>query len=289
MSDDPIVFLNGDYLPISQAQVSVLDRGFMFGDGVYEVIPAYTGKLFRIEEHLKRLDNSLSGIRITTAYSHQQWIELFTTLLAKRGLTGDSAVYLQITRGVQAKRDHSFPDDLTPTIFAMASPLAPTTVSDGVDAITLDDIRWAYCHIKAITLLPNALLRQQAVDRGCNEAILIKDGYATEGAASNLFIVDKEGTLLTPPKDHTVLPGVTRDLILELAAIHQLPYREAQISEQTLFEAKEVWVTSSTKEIVPIVTLNQHTVGSGVPGPIWQKMIAFFADYKEQIRRGEVQ
>ena len=282
------VFLNGELLPLAEAKVSVLDRGFLFGDGVYEVIPAYRQKLFRVTEHLQRLDNSLQGIRVRNPYQHDAWIELFQRLLQPHS-TEDMSIYLQVTRGVQAKRDHAFPNDLVPSVFIMASPIHYSAhISKGVSAITMDDIRWSYCHLKAITLLPNVLLRQQAVDNGCAEAILIKDGFATEGAATNLFIVDAQGRLKTPPKNNAVLPGITRDLVLELASIHALPFQECQIPEAELSAAHEIWVTSSTKEIVPIVNLNNKAIGTGQPGPVWTKMTAFYARYKDQIRRGEV-
>jgi len=282
------VFLNGEFIPLDAAKISVLDRGFLFGDGVYEVIPAYRRKLFRVTEHLQRLNNSLQGIRVNNPHSTATWIDLFQRLLAPHS-TEDMSIYLQVTRGIQAKRDHAFPNDLVPTVFIMASPIHYAShIANGVSAITLDDIRWSYCHLKAITLLPNVLLRQQAVDNDCAEAILIKDGFATEGAATNVFIVDANGTLKTPPKNNAVLPGITRDLVLELAGIHTLKFEECQISEAQLHSAAEIWITSSTKEIVPIVRLNNKTIGNGKPGPLWVKMTAFYAAYKDKIRRGEV-
>jgi D-alanine transaminase len=286
-NDTNLVFLNGEYYPITEAKVSVLDRGYLFGDGVYEVIPAYSGTPFRVAEHLQRLSNSLSNVKIPSPYSQAEWQSIFDKLLANFP-SGDSSIYLQVTRGVQAKRDHAFPADLHPSVFAMANPINhPATLSEGIEAITLDDIRWGYCHIKAITLLANVLLKQQAVDAGAGEAILIKQGHATEGSASNLFIV-KDGVIITPPKDHQVLPGITRDLILELAQQHNMALNEVHITEQALREADEVWVTSSTKEIVPIIKLDQKVVGNGKPGKIWQQMMRYFAAYKDAIRQGKV-
>lgn len=289
MPDSPIVYLNGKFLPLDQACVPVLDRGFIFGDGVYEVIPAYGGKLFRLAEHLFRLDHSLDGVRIANPLTHDAWETMLVELTGRNAAAGtaDQYVYLQVTRGV-AKRDHAFPKGVMPTVFAMSNPLPPIPESyatEGIAAITLDDIRWKYCHIKAITLLPNILLRQEAVDKGATEAILIRDGEVTEGAASNLFIV-KNNTIITPPKGPRLLPGVTRDLILELAAHNGVAWREAAVSEHELRQADEVWLTSSTKEIMPVTRLDDAVIGGGKPGPMWQRMSALFQDYKRKLRGG---
>jgi len=277
---DSIVYLNGQFLPIGEAKVSVLDRGFLFGDGVYEVIPVYGGKPFRLEEHLRRLDNSLAGIRMTTPLSAAQWAELFARLIQGEE---DQSIYLQITRGAPAKRDHAFPKEpVAPTVFALCSPIAPIPAS-GVGAITVADIRWDWCHIKAVTLLANVLLRQQAVDRGCAEAILIRAGEAVEGAASNLFAVI-DGVLATPPKGHQILPGITRDLVVELAAANAIPLQERPIAEAELRDASEIWVTSSTREVLPIVELDGKAVGGGVPGPVWQRMNGLYQAFKQTLR-----
>ena len=282
------VFLNGSFLPLEQACVSVLDRGFLLGDGVYEVIPAYGVRLFRLDHHLLRLAASLAAIRIPEPMGTEQWRTMLAELVESNH-GEDQSVYLQITRGTAAKRDHRFPDQVNPTVFAMSTPIAPPPDGldeDGVAAITLDDIRWQHCHIKAITLLPNVLLRQQAVDAGAVEAVLIRDGLATEGAASNLFVV-RDGTLITPPKGPTLLPGITRDLILELADTHGIPAREADIPQDQLHAADEVWLTSSTREILPVTRLDERPVGSGVPGPVFKSMAAHYRAYKEAVRRGE--
>lgn len=281
------IYLNGNFLPPEQAMVSVMDRGFLFGDGVYEVIPAYSGRVFRLEPHLKRLRNSLSAIRMDMPLSDAQWRTLLEELL-QRNPGEDQSIYLQITRGVMAKRDHGFDASLVPSVFAMANPIAapdPAVARDGIKAISLDDIRWQNCHIKAITLLPNVLLRQQAIDAGAVEAILIKDGHAIEGAASNLFIV-KRGLLITPAKGPRLLPGITRDLILEQAAAHAIPYREADISTEDLINADEIWLTSSTKEILPVTVLDATLVGDGKPGALYQRMSELYRQYKEQVRIG---
>ena len=284
------VYLNGQFLPLEQARVPVLDRGFLFGDGVYEVIPVYGGHLFRLEQHLERLEHSLAGIRLANPMSHGRWREVLEQLVARNG-GGDQSVYLQVAHGAGPKRDHAFPDGVPPTVFAMSSPLAPVSgdiLRSGISAVTLPDIRWQLCHIKAITLLPNVLLRQQAVDAGCAEAILLRDGQVTEGAASNIFIV-QAGTLITPPKGPLLLPGVTRDLILELAAANGIPYRETPIPESALRAAEEVWLTSSTREILPVTRLDDAPVGNGQPGPLWARLLALYQDYKQALREGKAQ
>jgi D-alanine transaminase len=281
---EAIVYLNGEYLPLSEAKVPVLDRGFIFGDGVYEVIPAYGGQLFRIDEHLQRLQNSLTAVRIHNPYSDAEWKQVLNKLLEKNP-ADDSSIYLQVTRGV-AKRDHAFPANVRPTVFAMANPLVTTdekTFNQGVAAITLDDIRWQHCNVKAITLLANILLRQTAIDDGAAEAILVRDGEVTEGAASNVFIVSN-GVIKTPPKSAHLLPGITRDLIVELAEVQQLPMQEINFAKAELLAADEIWITSSTKEIMPVVKLDNKTVGNGQPGPIARKLFGVFQDYKRMLK-----
>jgi len=281
-------YLNGEFLPLADTQVSVMDRGFLFGDGVYEVIPVYGGRLFRLAHHLKRLHNSLEGVRIADPLSTEAWETMLTDLVS-RNEGGDQAVYLQVTRGVAEKRDHAFPENTTPTLFAMSTPMAASVDIDsvsGISAVTLPDIRWKLCNIKAITLLPNVMLRQQAIDGDCAEAILIKDGFAIEGAASNLFIVSN-GLLITPPNGPALLPGITRDLIIELAANNAIPFREADISLDALFSADEVWLTSSTREISPVTRLDDSVISGGVPGPLWRRMIGLYQEYKTAIREGK--
>jgi len=282
------VYLNGDFLPIERAQISVMDRGFVFGDGVYEVIPVYGGRLFRLEQHLQRLARSLAEIRLADPLSGDQWRHCLQDLVTRNG-DGDQSMYVQITRGI-APRDHAFPKEVKPTVYAASSPLRPQAaevVEDGVAAICMPDIRWQRCDIKAITLLANILLRQQAIDEGAVEAILVRDGLVNEGAASNLFIV-KGGELITPPKGAYLLPGITRDLVLELAAAHAITFREAAITPQDLADAEEVWLTSSTREILPVTRLDKRAVGNGKPGPLWRRMTALYQDYKQGVReRGE--
>lgn len=278
MSDK--VYLNGEYMPLSEAKVSVLDRGFLFGDGVYEVIPAYAGRLFRLEDHIVRLNNSLAGIRLPLSYSVADWQAIFQPMLDS---SKDQYIYLQVTRGYAAKRDHGFPEQIVPTVFAMCSEIKPFAGRvNGIKAVTLDDTRWQMCNIKAITLLANLLLRQEALDKDCAEALLVKDGYVTEGAASNLFAVI-DGVLVTPAKNHEILPGITRDVILELAAANHVAYREDVITLEQLKAASEVWVTSSTREIVPVIELDGVRVGEGKPGPVWHTVDNLLQTYKKSL------
>jgi D-alanine transaminase len=281
-------YLNGTFLPLEDASVPVMDRGFLFGDGVYEVIPVYAGRLFRLAHHLQRLRNSLQAVHIDNPLADSDW-ETMLTELVNRNAIPDQAVYLQVTRGVAAKRDHAFPADTQPTLFAMSTPMTASADIDsiaGATAITLPDVRWKLCNIKAITLLPNVMLRQQAVDAGAVEAILIKDGYAIEGAASNVFIV-KNDLLITPPNGPALLPGITRDLIIELAANHAMPFREADITEAELFAADEIWLSSSTREISPVTLLDDTVISAGKPGPLWKRMITLYQEYKAALRSGK--
>lgn len=282
-----MIYLNGKFLPIEQAYIPVLDRGFIFGDGVYEVIPVYSRKPFRLTDHLSRLQHSLDGIRLKNPHSDEQWRELLEQVIAcNEG--EDQYLYLHITRGV-AKRDHAFPVGISPTIFIMSNPLPappPEMLQKGIPAITARDNRWGRCDIKAISLLPNVLLRQLAIDSGAMETILLRDGYLTEGAASNIFIV-KNHVLLTPPKSHLMLPGITYDVVLELAQGHAIPYEIRAVSEQEIRLADEILLTSSTKEVMPIVSLDGKPVGTGEPGPIYKQLSQFYQQYKASIMRGQ--
>ncbi len=287
MSPTQEVFLNRSFLPIGEARVSVMDRGFLFGDAIYEVIPAYGGRLFRLDQHLRRLADSLAGIRMTDPMGKAAWESALTRLVSQYP-GRDVGVYLQVTRGPAAKRDHAIPDRVEPTVFAMANPIDPPDAElsqRGAAAVMLDDIRWRLCNIKATTLLANVLLRQEAKDRQAIEAILVREGQATEGAASNLFVV-RDGLLITPPKSPFLLPGITRDLVLELAAEDGIPHAETSVSAEQLRSADEIWLTSSTKEIVPVTRLDGEPVGAGVPGPLWRRMVGLYQGYKARLRAG---
>jgi D-alanine transaminase len=263
------VYLNGEFLPAEQAKVSVFDRGFLLGDGVYEVIPVYDGNCFLLEGHLARLQNSLDGIQLANPYNSQKWEEIISQLIVKNG-GGNQSLYIQVTRGV-APRDHVFPDNVEPTIFLMSNPLKPVPEEwkqQGIKAITVEDIRWQNCDIKAISLLPNSLLKQRAKEAGAQEALLIKDDYLTEGAASNAYAVIN-GTIYTAPKDEKVLPGITRDFVLDMAREHGLMVMEMPVSIERLRQADEIWISSSTKEVLAVTELDGQPVGNGKLGPIW--------------------
>ena len=283
-----LVYLNGEFIPPDQAKVSVFDRGFIFGDGVYEVIPVFGGRMFRLPHHLARLEASLTAIQLRNPHTARQWNDIFTRLSANNG-TVDQSVYLQITRGVAA-RDHAFPPNISPTVFAYASPLnypPAEQLAKGVAAITTADIRWQRCDIKSIALLANALLRQQAIEQGAVEAILVRDGLMTEGAASNIFIVSGD-RVITPPKGPYILPGITRDLVVEIAHSHDIDCVEQPVPIESLRSANEVWMTSSTKEILPITRIDSRPVGDGKQGPMHVRVFALYQQYKQAFIRGEV-
>lgn len=278
--NDSLAYLNGEFLPLSKAKISVLDRGFLFGDGVYEVIPAYAGKLFRLTDHIHRLNASLHQIKLKFSQPPEYYLKLLKPLLDN---SKNQAIYLQITRGVTTQREHAFPMDTVPTVFAMCSEIKPYQITQkGVKALSIEDSRWEMCHIKATTLLANILLKQQALDQGCAEAILLKDGYVTEGAASNLFAVINN-ILVTPKKSTELLPGITRQVILELALANEIKFNEAIISYADLLLASEIWMTSSTREIVPVIEIDSKIIGDGMPGPAWHSMNKLFQNYKKSL------
>lgn len=281
------VYLNGGFLPLAEAGVSPLDRGFLYGDGVYEVIPVYSRKPFRIVEHLNRMQATLDGIQLRNPLPTAEWQAVIMQLIANAPWE-DQSIYLQVTRGADDKRDHAFPPaSVAPTVFAFASPLvtpSAETRAQGVAAISVADQRWARCDLKVLSLLANVLARQQAVAQGCAEALLIRDGFLKEGAASNIFIV-KDGLLIAPPKTQLMLPGITYDVILELAAQHGLPLAVREIPEAELRSADEVWMTSSTKEILAITTLDGQPVGNGRPGPCGERMWQWYQEFKNNVMR----
>ena len=281
------VYLNGQFMPIEEAYIPVLDRGFILGDGVYEVIPVYSRHIFRLAEHLKRLQYSLDGIRLANPHSEQEWIGIITDLV-ERNEAEDQYVYLHITRGV-AKRDHAFPNPpVQPTVFIMSNPLVTPPVellASGVGAVTAPDNRWLRCDIKAISLLPNLLLRQMAIDAGCAETILIRNNeFMTEGAASNIFLV-KNGILIAPPKDNFMLPGITYDVILEIAAASNIPYEVRKIAGKELSCTDELLLTSSTKEVLAITRLDNQPVGDGRPGQMFIRLHKLYQDFKRDVMR----
>lgn len=282
-----IVYLNGKYLPVEEASVSVMDRGFLFGDAIYEVIPVFANKLLRIDEHLSRLQSSLQRISCENPYSEDEWLGIFSNLL-ENNEGDDRAVYLQISRGVYSKRDLAANIKSSPTVFAMVLQVTPPDIevmSAGISVITVDDFRWNACDIKTTSLIANVMLKQQAADANVEDAILIKNGVVTEGTSSNVFIV-KDGVIITPPTSRQLLSGITRDLVIEIAKNNTMLVEEREIRETELYGADEIWMTSSTREIAPVINLNGDAVSSGVAGSVWKRMVDLYQKYKQELRSG---
>jgi D-alanine transaminase len=270
--NDPIVYLNGAMTPLSEARIPVLDRGFIFGDGVYEVIPIYGRKMFRAEQHMDRLFRSLASIAIDNPHTREQWMALINQVVDAYP-ADDQMVYLQVTRGV-AKRGHAFPKDTTPTVFIMTGPLAlpsPEVRAKGVACVSMEDKRWLRCEIKSISLLGNVLAAQYAAENDAVEAIQFRDGFLSEASASNAWVV-KDGKLMGPPKDNLILEGIRYGLIEELCAAEGIPMEARRISRDEVFAADEVLLSSATKEVLPVVSIDGKTIGNGKPGPIYQKL-----------------
>ena len=280
-----IVYLNGEFMPLEEARIPVLDRGFIFGDGVYEVIPVYSRHPFRLAEHLQRLQRSLDGIRLANPLSDAEWTRLIRDIVS-RNAGDDQSVYLEVTRGV-AKRAHEFPVGVKPTVFIMSSLLVTPPreqVENGVACITATDFRWLKCHVKSVSLLGNTLLKQLAVDAGAVEVVLFRDGFLTEASASNVFVV-RSGVLLAPPKNHLILPGITYDVVLEIAAANKVPCEVREVSEREVRTADEIWVTSSTKEVLAVTALDARAVGTGKPGALFQRFYGLYQDFKQTVMR----
>jgi len=280
-----MVFLNGKFMPVEEARVPVLDRGFIFGDGVYELIPVYSRVPFRIDEHLARLERSLAAVRIRNPYSRAEWRDIILQLVARQPFD-DQGVYFQVTRGV-AKRDHAFPKDAVPTVFIMSNPLVNPpreVVERGAAAVTAVDNRWQRCDIKSISLIGNCLLRQVSADAGAVETILFRDGKLTEASASNVFVV-KGGVILSPPKSNLILPGITYDVIAEIAQAGKLPLEFRDVAESEVRAADELWITSSSKEVLAIVALDGKAVGGGKPGPVFHRVYALYQEFKQKVMR----
>lgn len=275
-------YFKGDFMPLEAVRVSPLDRGYLLGDGVYEVVPVYSGRMFRIDAHLDRLERSLGAIEMKSPLTRSAWIDMLDTLIARNG-GGEQSLYFQVTRG-EAPRNHAFPRATRPLVFAMSKPGPRRAYPEPIDAVTRSDNRWGRCDIKAIALLPNVLLRQAAVSAGAGEAILLRDGLVTEGAASNVFVV-ADGVLMTPPKSPKILAGITRDVTLELASAAGITVEERDISEAALRSADEIWVTSSTMEITPVSRLDGRTPVSGAPGRLWQQVFERFREFKRDFAK----
>jgi len=280
-----VVFLNGELLPIDEAKIPVLDRGFIFGDGVYELVPVYSRVPFRLDEHLSRLERSLGEVKIRNPYSRARWREIVHQLIDAQPFE-DQGVYFQVTRGV-AKRDHAFPRDAQPTVFMMANPLVNpprAQVDAGGPAVSAQDNRWLRCDIKSISLLGNVLARQISADAGASETILFRDGKLTEASASNVFIV-KRGTVISPPKTSLILPGITYDVVVELARANGMPIEFREVAEAEVRAADEIWVTSSSKEVLAIVSLDGRAIGDGKPGPVFRRMYELYQEFKRKVMR----
>ncbi|HXL97228.1 MAG TPA: aminotransferase class IV [Steroidobacteraceae bacterium] len=269
----PTCYLNGSLMPLREARVSALDRSFLFGDGVYEVIPARAGKARRLAANLARLSHSLHELRIRNPHSEQQWNRIVEQLISSNG-GGDVYVYLQVSRGAEYGRNHAPLPDIEPTVFGFCSPLPlPTTavLERGVACITAIDTRWARCDIKSVALLANVLLRQQAVEAGAGEIILLRDGNLTEASASSVEVII-DGEIRTPPNSPRLLPGTTRSLVEELADRYGIARRVTAVTEAQLRAADEVWLTAATRGVIAVTTLDGEPVGNGKPGPLWRRM-----------------
>jgi D-alanine transaminase len=281
----PIAYFNGQLLPADRISISPLDRGFIFGDGVYEVIPVYDGVPLRARGHFERLQRSMDEIRMENPHTVDEWIAIVAKLLEHH--PGNQSVYIHVTRGAPPKRDHVIPKGLAPTVMLMAFPLASPPkeqLENGVACVTARDFRWEKCHIKSISLLGNVLARQVSADAGAAETIMFRNGCLTEAAASNVFVV-KDGVVAAPPQDNLILLGITYDLLVRLAAEGDIRLEIRPIAEAEVRGADEVWLTSSTKEVLAVTTLDGKPVGSGKPGPVFKRMHALFQEHKAKLRR----
>lgn len=279
----PTCYLNGTFGPLSDARISPLDRGFLFADGVYEVIPVHRSRPFRLRAHLRRLDDSLAAIRLPNPHDEREWQSILQQLAAAAG-GAEMLLYVQVTRGSEAGRNHLFPRPATPTVFAFASPYplpGAKTLDEGLGAITLEDIRWARCDIKSTALLANVLLRQEAADRGADEALLVRDGLLLEGSSSSVLLCIG-GTLVTPPYDHRILPGTSRDAVLELAQ-GWLPSQVCALEARVLANCDEIWVASAGRGVLPVTRVDGAPVGTGRPGPLWREMYDRLQQHLDEI------
>ena len=270
---EQVVYLNGAFVPLSEARIPVLDRGFIFGDGIYEVVPVYDGRPFRLTQHLKRLERSLAAISIDNPFDEAGWRALIADLVGRHGWP-NQFVYMQITRGV-ARRDHAFPKGIQPTVFAMTSEfVAPAAAlrEQGLSVMTADDERWLHCDIKSVSLLGNVLAKQAAVDAGAAECMMFRDGILTEGSSSNIWVV-RNGRVLGSPVNHLVLEGIRVGLLAELCARCGLDYELRRVPREEVLQADELMLTSATREILPITKVDGAPVGNGRPGPVYQRLI----------------
>jgi D-alanine transaminase len=273
---EAIVYLNGELVPIADAKISVLDRGFIYGDGAYELVPVYARRPFRMAQHLARLQRTLDGIRLPNPHSPAEWQDKIAALVSRQAFA-DQAVYIQVTRGV-AKRDHAFPKGVTPTVFMMSNPLPTPSreqVERGVAVVTAEDNRWRRCDLKTISLLGNVLMRQLAADAGAAETVMFRDGWLTEASSSNVLLVI-DGTIVAPPKDNLILPGITYDAAFEFATDAGQRIEVRPLSREETLDADEMWLSSSTKEVIAVTTVDGRPFGGGAPGPVFKRMYEVF-------------
>ncbi len=285
-------YLNGDFIKLPDAKISVMDRGFIFGDGVYEVVPVYGGQLFRFAQHMARLDRSLAELRIDNPMTHAQWAALTLELVAAYAhameisiQSMDQLVYIQITRGV-ALRDHAMPQNITPTVFAMSNLMTSPTDTQrrqGVACVTANDFRWKKAHIKSTSLLGAVLARQISVDAGAVETVMFREGFLSEASSSNVWVV-KNGTVLGPPKDNLVLEGIRYGLMEDLCRAQGIGFELRRISRDEVLNADELLLSSATKEVLAITALDGRPVGNGLPGPVYAQLYAAYQQAKEQAR-----
>jgi len=275
-----IVYLNGRFLPLEDAKISVLDRGFIYGDGVYELVPVYRRRPFRLPQHLARLQHSLDGIRLTNPHSVDEWTAIIDELVRQQPFD-DQGVYFQVTRGV-AKRDHTFPVGVAATVFMMSNPLSTPSaeqIEKGVAVVTADDNRWQRCDLKTISLVGNVLMRQLAADAGAVETVMFRGGNLTEASASNVLVVIR-GTIVAPPKDNLILPGITYGAAYEFASEARMPFEIRAVPRAEAEAADEMWLTSSTKEVLAVTTMDGRPFAGGTPGPVFRRMHALFQAHK---------
>jgi D-alanine transaminase len=282
----PVCYLNGAYLPLAEAKVSPFDRAFLFGDAVYEVIPIYGSRLFRLRQHLDRLNRSLAGIRMPPAMSHGDWAHVCQELIS-RNAADQGHLYMQVSRGAEFGRNHAWPEGLKPTLFAYCTeldPLPDALLENGVAAVTATETRWARRDIKATALLANILLKKLAADAGAFETIMLENGQLTEGSSTTVHVV-KNGVIHTPPNSHHILPGTTRDVVTELADLLSVRNLSTAVSESALRGADEIWLAFSTRGVLPVTKLDGAPVGSGVPGPLFKRIHLAFTNYIRELAK----
>ena len=282
----PICYLNGAYVPLKEASVSPFDRAFLFGDAVYEVVPVYESRPFRLRQHLDRLNRSLAGIRMQPAMSHGDWAHLCQELISRNSAL-DGHLYMQVSRGAEFGRNHAWPEGLTPTVFAYCTelpPLSESLIDNGVAAITAPETRWARRDIKATALLANILLKKLAADAGAFETIMLENGTLTEGSSTTVHVI-KNGVIHTPPNGHNILPGTTRDVVTELADLLSIRNSSAPIAESALRGADEIWLAFSTRGVLPVTKLDGAPVGAGVPGPLFKRIHLAFANFIRELAK----